>query len=63
MINCGSRPAARRARKSSTIHGRKMSYQPPVSCTGASTSPTVDEKSRCAQYGLSGDIASIHSWK
>ena len=37
MISCGSWPAACSASKSSSIHGRKMSYQPPISCTGAVT--------------------------
>jgi hypothetical protein len=63
MMSCGARPAARSARKSSTIQGRKMSCQPPISWTGARTSPTAEEKSRAAQYGLSGDISSIHSRK
>ena len=37
------------ARKSSSIHGSRMSYQPPTNDTGALTSGTVTEKSRRAQ--------------
>ena len=62
-ISCGRRPAACSAWKSSTIQGRKMSCQPPTSWTGARMSPTADEKSRSLQYGLSGDIWSVHSRK
>jgi len=40
MIKCTRSPAAWRAQKSSSIQGRKMSYQPPMSCTGALTSVT-----------------------
>ena len=57
----GERPASWSARKSSSIHGRKMSAQPPTSCTGAATSATSAEWSRALQYGSSAAVWIIQS--
>jgi len=49
MSRRGARPAAWSASKSASIHGSRMSYQPPTNETGAVTSATPPEKSRATQ--------------